>query len=172
MSATLKEFNAKNGLLAGTRSANYLQVLGAATGNAVAINALGTDTNINITLAPKGTGSVNLANSVLTGTLTVGGSVGTSGQILQSTGTGIQWAAAPSSLPTQTGSSGKFLTTDGTSASWATVSTGSNGILTNTSTVTTSQSLGAGTNALSVGPITVANGVSVTVASGNRWVVI
>jgi hypothetical protein len=32
-----------------------------------------------------------LEAAVLTGTLTAGGSVGTSGQILQSTGTGVQW---------------------------------------------------------------------------------
>ena len=35
--------------------------------------------------------------------------------------TGLKWAAAPVSLPTQTSNSGKFLTTDGTSASWATL---------------------------------------------------
>ena len=32
-----------------------------------------------------------LDNAVITGTLTAGGGVGTSGQILQSTGTGVQW---------------------------------------------------------------------------------
>lgn len=31
-------------------------------------------------------------NAILTGTLTAGGSAGTSGQVLQSTGTGVQWA--------------------------------------------------------------------------------
>ena len=35
--------------------------------------------------------------------------------------TGLKWAAAPVSLPTQTSNSGKFLTTDGTSASWTTL---------------------------------------------------
>ena len=32
--------------------------------------------------------------------------------------TGLKWAAAPVSLPTQTSNSGKYLTTDGTTASW------------------------------------------------------
>lgn len=35
-----------------------------------------------------------LSSAALTGTLTAGGGVGTSGQVLTSTGTGVQWAAA------------------------------------------------------------------------------
>lgn len=34
---------------------------------------------------------------------------------------GVKWAAAPVSLPSQTSNSGKYLTTDGTTASWATI---------------------------------------------------
>jgi hypothetical protein len=37
--------------------------------------------------------------------------------------TGIKWAAAPVSLPSQTGNAGEFLTTDGTTASWSAVAT-------------------------------------------------
>jgi hypothetical protein len=37
-----------------------------------------------------------LDNSIITGTLTAGGSVGTSGQVLQSTGSGVQWATVSS----------------------------------------------------------------------------
>jgi len=42
----------------------------------------------------------------------------------------------------------------------------------NTPTVTTSYSLPAGKNALSVGAITINSGVSVTVPAGQRWVVL
>ena len=42
--------------------------------------------------------SPTLASPVITGTLTAGGGVGSSGQVLQSTGTGIQWAAAASNV--------------------------------------------------------------------------
>ena len=55
-------------------------------------------------LTATGTGSVVLGqgptinNPTLTGTLTAGGSAGTSGQVLQSTGTGVTWQTAASSL--------------------------------------------------------------------------
>lgn len=45
-------------------------------------------------------------------------------------------------------------------------------LVVNASTVTESFSLDSGFNAQSVGPITVASGVSVTVASGQRWLVV
>lgn len=51
--------------------------------------------------------------------------VGTNGYILTANSgatNGIEWAAAPISLPSQTGNSGKYLTTDGSTASWGTVS--------------------------------------------------
>jgi hypothetical protein len=43
-----------------------------------------------------------LSSGTLTGTLTAGGGVGTSGQFLQSTATGVQWAAATGVLAKQT----------------------------------------------------------------------
>jgi hypothetical protein len=42
----------------------------------------------------------------------------------------------------------------------------------NATTVTEDYSTGSGVNILSVGPITVASGISVTVASGQRWLVL
>jgi len=67
-----------------------------------------------------------ISAGVLTGTVTAGGGVGTAGQVLSSTGTGVQWIAAPSGLPSQTGNSGKYLTTDGSTASWAAITTDPN----------------------------------------------
>ena len=66
----------------------------------------------------SGVQGLTLQNTILQGTLTAGGTTGTSGYLLTSTGTGVQWAAAPISLPSQTGNNQKILTTDGTSASW------------------------------------------------------
>jgi hypothetical protein len=50
--------------------------------------------------------------------------VGTNGYLLtanSSATNGVEWAAAPVSLPSQSGESGKYLTTDGTTASWGTL---------------------------------------------------
>lgn len=47
----------------------------------------------------------------------------------------------------------------------------SNGIILNNTTVATSYTIAAGTNGQSVGPITVNSGVTVTISSGQRWLV-
>jgi len=56
------------------------------------------------------------------GTIFVNGSTGVAGYLLTSTANGVQWAAAPVSLPSQTGNSGYYLTTNGTTASWVPIS--------------------------------------------------
>jgi hypothetical protein len=48
----------------------------------------------------------------------------------------------------------------------------SNGIFANNRTVGTSYSIPSGYSAVSTGPVTLANGVSVTVPSGGKWVVL
>lgn len=45
-------------------------------------------------------------------------------------------------------------------------------LVVNNTTVTENYTVESGTNAQSVGPITVASGISVTVASGQRWLVV
>ena len=53
--------------------------------------------------------------------------VGSNDQVLtadSSTATGLKWAAAPVSLPSQTSNANRLLTTDGTNASWTNVTTG------------------------------------------------
>jgi hypothetical protein len=47
-----------------------------------------------------------------------------------------------------------------------------NGLFVNSLTISSSYSIPANSSAVSVGPITLANGVSVTVPSGGRWVVL
>ena len=49
---------------------------------------------------------------------------------------------------------------------------GNMGLLVNASTISNNYTLPSGYNALSVGPITVASGVTVTVSSGQNWVTI
>jgi hypothetical protein len=81
------------------------------------------------------------------------------------------WAAV-TSLPSQSGNTGKYLTTDGTNASWATVAAGGGPISFNADSVSTNQTISAGSNGFSVGPITIQSGYTVTVSSGQRWVII
>ena len=47
-----------------------------------------------------------------------------------------------------------------------------NGLVVNKATIATSYSIPSGSNAMSAGPITVSSGVTVTVPSGSRWVVV
>jgi hypothetical protein len=47
-----------------------------------------------------------------------------------------------------------------------------NGVMVQSTTVTQSTTISTGSNGFSVGPITVASGQSVTVASGQRWLVL
>ena len=48
----------------------------------------------------------------------------------------------------------------------------SNGLVVNSNTVSASYSIPSGSSATSAGPMTVASGVSVTISSGSRWVVL
>ena len=63
------------------------------------------------------------------------------------------------------------LTFDGTSLT-APVQRASNGIVTNNKTIGTSFTIPATDNAMSSGPVTISGGVTVTVSSGSRWVVL
>jgi hypothetical protein len=62
-------------------------------------------------------------------------------------------------------------TFDGTTQT-APIQRASNGIIVNKMTVSASYSIASGDSGMSVGPVTVASGQSVTVASGSRWVVL
>jgi hypothetical protein len=76
-------------------------------------------------------------------------SVGTNGYLLtanSSATNGVEWAAAPVSLPSQTGNSGYYLTTDGTNASWGALVVP---ITTGTATVTANTATTVDTTALS-----------------------
>jgi hypothetical protein len=108
--------------------------------------------------------------------------VPTDGQLLTWDNTNSRWDAAdaPVSLPDQTGNSGEYLTTDGTTASWAAIPAGGQylgsaavkAIAYNAQTIGENLTVLSTYNAMSVGPITVNSGYTVTVESGARWVVI
>lgn len=70
--------------------------------------------------------------------------------------------------PNQATNAGKYLTTDGTNTSWVSAI---NPVTINSTTITTAITIGSGQNGFSVGPMTIGSGGSVTVASGQQWVV-
>jgi hypothetical protein len=96
-----------------------------------------------------------------------------SGKFLTTDGTTASWGTV-SALPSQTGNSGKFLTTDGSTASWNTAggTVASGAIYLNNRTITSSYTIATGQGALSVGPVTLASGATLTVSSGSRYVVL
>lgn len=72
---------------------------------------------------------------------------------------------------TTTPNQSSSLTFDGTTQT-APIQRASNGIMVNNMTVSASYSIASGDSGMSVGPVTVASGQTVTVASGSRWVVL
>jgi len=83
------------------------------------------------------------------------------------------FAAATSGTPTTVyTSNAKLLYKPSTGEFQASELVASNGLVVNSSTVSASYTVASGYNAMSVGPITVASGQSVTVTSGQRWVVL
>ena len=98
---------------------------------------------------------------------------GNTGQVLTATTSGAPTWTTINALPSQTGNAGKYLTTDGTNASWAASGASAGGaIWENTTSITANYTLTTSKNGLSVGPMNIASGVSVTVPSGQRWVVL
>lgn len=69
-------------------SSNDLLTVGTGAGRKTMV-----DTNSSQTLTNKTLTSPTLSSISLTGTITAGGGVGTSGQVLTSTGTGVQWSS-------------------------------------------------------------------------------
>ena len=69
-------------------------------------------------------------------------------------------------------SSAKYLykPSDGSLQAPAMVST--NGLVVNSATVSASYTIPSGSNAMSIGTMTVASGITVTISSGSKWVVI
>jgi hypothetical protein len=119
--------------------------------------------------------NISAGSVVSTLTFTSAGNGAASG--VSFNGSAAQIVSSNTILPTQAGNSGKYLTTDGANAlSWSVVNaaqaTGNNSVLLNSTNITTNGNVSAGYNGFSVGPITTANGVSITIASGQKWVII
>ena len=90
----------------------------------------------------------------------------------------VTYPAEVSVVANNTPTSGYILTGNGTGVvpTWqalnAALATGNSSIVLNNTNITANATVAVGQNGFSVGPITTANGVTVTVASGQTWTVI
>lgn len=128
-------------------------------------------------LSVSGTGSIG-GNTDITGTLSVTGdtSINSTGAIKVPVGTTAQRPTAATGKIRYNSTTSSYEGYDG--SSWSSLGGGATGaggdqvFNLNSPTVTTSYSLPSGKNAMSVGAITINSGVTVTVPSGQRWVIL
>jgi hypothetical protein len=81
-------------------------------------------------------------------------------------------AATSGTASTLYTSNAKFLYKPSTGELQASALVASNGIVVNSQTISTSYTIAAGNSAMSSGPVTLGAGITVTVSSGSRWVVL
>jgi len=141
------------------------------------------DNNSNATITTQGTGDLTLNTNSGTNSGTITIADGANANIsLTPNGSG-KVVIDGISHPTADGTNGQALVTNGSGVlSFSTISAGSGGGATgggsdevfyeNDQAVTTNYSISASHNAMSAGPITINNGITVTVPSGVRWVVV
>ena len=121
----------------------------------------------------KGSGSVTSVAATVPSFLSVSGSPITSSGTLALTYSGTALPAANGGTGlTSPGTTGNVLTSNGTGWVSSAPTAAIGPITINATEVTSNQTIATGTNGFSVGPMTIDSGVTVTVSSGQRWVVI
>ena len=151
-----------------------IDTYGRVTGITTASNPQGTVTSVTGTAPVVSSGGATPAISMAAATGSVNGYL-TSTDWTTFNGKAPSVTYTTSYVPygqgTTTPNQSSSFTFDGTTQT-APIQRASNGIIVNSKTVSASYSIASGDSAMSVGPVTVASGQTVTVASGSRWVVL
>jgi sugar lactone lactonase YvrE len=174
------------------------QVYGSASLSTTSIG--GTLTASGAVTASTTTGAINLGTSQTTGTFIVGGTTQT-GAITLGQSTGVQTLSIANGATASGSTKTVNIGANGVSGSTTNINIGSavsgsttsvtangnwsfnqtiaapqlnatNGIVVNSATVSANYSIPSGSNAMSAGPITVANGITVTIPNGNAWIIV
>ena len=152
-----------------TLTAGTLPIVAGGTGQTTANAAFNA-------LAPSqggNSGKYLTTNGTDTSWATLGGGAAISNDTTTATNVYPLFAAATSGTPsTIYTSNAKLLYKPSTGDLQVSAVTASNGIFVNAATVTSSYTVASGNNASSAGPLLVDSGVTVTVASGGRWVIV
>lgn len=99
---------------------------------------------------------------------------GNNGKYLQTNGTTPVWSVVDA-LPAQATHAGEFLTTNGTIASWVVVPASNStsfGMFENAAIISSNYTITTGNNAISSGPVTITNGVTVVIPTGSSWSIV
>ena len=138
-------------------------LIGNSTGNTLTKASLTAGTGISIT---PGSGSISIASTVTSG-LTITNDT-TTATALYPTFTSATSGTITGANVTST----KLTFVPSTGTLTAPNLEASNGMIVNSKTVSTNYSIPVGSNAIAVGPVTVAGGAAVTIPSGSRWLVL
>jgi hypothetical protein len=150
----------------GTGNSSYTDgqlLIGNSTGNTLTKASLTAGTGISIT---PGAGSISIASTITAG-VTITNDTSTATALFPTFTSATSGSVSGLNV---TSTKLTFVPTTGSLTAPQTVA--SNGLVVNSNTVSSSYSIPSGSSATSAGPMTVANGVTVTIPSGSRWVVL
>ena len=152
---------------------NEFTITNAATGNGPRFSATGGDTNIDLDLLAKGTGTVTIRGNDNAGAITLNCENNSHGVTIRGPAHSAG-ATYTLTLPVNDGDANQFLQTDGSGVtSWQTVDTSasqsSNVVALSNPTTTDGFTIASNRNVAMVGPLTVNNGETITVGSGSTF---
>lgn len=168
-----------------TSSVNYLEAQGNVTGSGPVFLSSGSDTNIDINMSAKGTGSIkfftngsttaatnqvlqleNLASSV--NFIAMRGAINNGNVAIEAKGTSTNIG-----INMITKGTGQFLINGSPISGFGAVGGGSDHVFfENDITITTNYTITTNKNAMTAGPVTIQNGVIVTIPSGSVWTIV